>query len=78
MTTVYIVSFYANITKIGTRCYYCRFTQFYFYFNFQIYLTKKVMLLYKSCFNWVLQTDVFPSGVLNTIITDKIVMVKIT
>ena len=27
MTTVYIVSFYANITKIGTRSYHCRFTQ---------------------------------------------------
>ena len=24
---VYIVSFYANITKIGTRSYHCRFTQ---------------------------------------------------
>ena len=27
MTTVYIVSFYANITKIRTRSYHCRFTQ---------------------------------------------------
>ena len=27
MTTVYIVSFDANITKIGTRSYDCRFTQ---------------------------------------------------
>ena len=27
MTTVYIVSFYAGITKIGTRSYHCRFTQ---------------------------------------------------
>ena len=27
MTTVYIVSFYSNITKIGTRSYHCRFTQ---------------------------------------------------
>ena len=27
MTTVYIVSFYANITTIGTRSYHCRFTQ---------------------------------------------------
>ena len=27
MTTVYIVLFYADITKIGTRSYYCRFTQ---------------------------------------------------
>ena len=28
MTTVYIVSFYAdNITKIGTHFYHCRFTQ---------------------------------------------------
>ena len=27
MTTVYIVSFYAIITKIGTRSYHCRFTQ---------------------------------------------------
>ena len=27
MTTVYNVSFYANITKIGTRSYHCRFTQ---------------------------------------------------
>ena len=26
MTTVYIVSFYANVTKIGTRSYHCRFT----------------------------------------------------
>ena len=24
---VYIVSFYTNITKIGTRSYHCRFTQ---------------------------------------------------
>ena len=27
MTTVYIVPFYANITKIGTRSYHCRFIQ---------------------------------------------------
>ena len=27
MTTVYIVSFYPNITKIGTRSCHCRFTQ---------------------------------------------------
>ena len=27
MTTIYIVSFYSNITKIGTRSYHCRFTQ---------------------------------------------------
>ena len=27
MTTVYIVSFYANITKIGTRSYHCIFTR---------------------------------------------------
>ena len=27
MTTVYIVLFYANITKIGTRSYHWRFTQ---------------------------------------------------
>ena len=27
MTTVNIVSFYANITKLGTRTYHCRFTQ---------------------------------------------------
>ena len=27
MTTVYIVSFYANIAKIGTRSYQCRFAQ---------------------------------------------------
>ena len=27
MTTVYIVSFYANITKIGTHSYHCRLTQ---------------------------------------------------
>ena len=27
MTTVYIVSFYANIIKIGTRSYHRRFTQ---------------------------------------------------
>ena len=27
MTTAYVVSFYANITKIGTRSYHCRFTQ---------------------------------------------------
>ena len=27
MTTIYIVSFYANITEIGTRSYHCRFTQ---------------------------------------------------
>ena len=26
MTTVYFVSFYANITKIGTRSYHCTFT----------------------------------------------------
>ena len=27
MTTVYIVSFYADIAKIGTSSYHCRFTQ---------------------------------------------------
>ena len=27
MTTVYIVSFYANVAKIGTRSYHFRFTQ---------------------------------------------------
>ena len=27
MTTVYIVLFYANITKLGTRSYHCRVTQ---------------------------------------------------
>ena len=27
MTTVYIVSFYADIIKIETRSYHCRFTQ---------------------------------------------------
>ena len=27
MTTIYIVSFYSNITKIGTRSYHCRFAQ---------------------------------------------------
>ena len=27
MATVYIVSFYANITKTGTRSYRCRLTQ---------------------------------------------------
>ena len=27
MTTVHIVSFYANITKIDKRSYQCRFTQ---------------------------------------------------
>ena len=27
MTKVYIVSFYANITKIGKGSYHCRFTQ---------------------------------------------------
>ena len=27
MTTVYIVSFYTNITKIETGSYHCRFTQ---------------------------------------------------
>ena len=27
MTTVYIVSFYANITKIETPSYHCRFAQ---------------------------------------------------
>ena len=26
MTTVHIVSFYANITQFGTRSYHCRFT----------------------------------------------------
>ena len=27
MTTVYIVSFYPNITEAGTHSYHCRFTQ---------------------------------------------------
>ena len=27
MTAVYMVSFYANIIKIGLRSYHCRFTQ---------------------------------------------------
>ena len=27
MTTIYIVSFYSNITEIGTRSCHCRFTE---------------------------------------------------
>ena len=27
MTTVYIVSFYANVIKFGIRSYHCRFSQ---------------------------------------------------
>ena len=42
MTTVYIVSFYANISEIGTRSYHCGFTQ--------SKPEKKVMLLYKKLF----------------------------
>ena len=45
MTAVYIVSFYANITKIGTRSYHCRFTE-----SRDLLNTKKVMLLYEKMF----------------------------
>ena len=68
MTTVYIVSFYANITKIAWNT----------LLSLQIYsiMTKKVMLLYKEiilirCCRWIF------SRVLNTVITDKIVTIKI-
>ena len=69
MTTVYIVSFYASITKTGTRSYHCRFTQ--------SKPDKKVMLLYKKTFQLGAANGYF-SRVLNTIITDEIVMIKIT
>ena len=49
---VYIISFYANITKIRIRSYHCRFTE--------SKPTKTVILLYKNCFNKVLQMDIFP------------------
>ena len=39
---VYIISFYANITKIGIRSYHCRFTE--------SKPTKNVILLYKKLF----------------------------
>ena len=47
MTTVYIVPFYANITKITADL-------------LNQNPTKKVMLLNKKCFNQVLQMDMFP------------------
>ena len=61
---VCIVSFYANITKIGTRSCNCRFTQ------------KKVMSQYKKLFK-VGVANGYLSRVLNTITTDKIIMIKI-
>ena len=71
MTAVCIVSFYANITKfkIGTRSYHFRFTQ--------SNPTKKVMLLCKKLFQLGVANG-YLSRVLNTIITDNIVMIKIT
>ena len=35
---------------------------------------KKVMSLYKNCFNQVLQMDIFPE-LLNTVITNKIILI---
>ena len=66
---VYVVSFYANITKIGTRSYHCRFSQ--------SKPDKESHLLYKFSFQLGVANRHL-SRVLNTVITDKIVMTKIT
>ena len=50
MTTVYIVSFYANITKIGTRSYHCRFTQSRPDKESHIAVTKNVLI---RCCKWL-------------------------
>ena len=64
--TVYIVSFYANITKIGTHSY-----------LFNQNPTKKVILLDKKLF-YLGVANGYLSRVLNTVIADTIVMIKIT
>ena len=62
MTTIYIVSFYANITKIGIHC---RFSQ--------SKPDKKIMLLYEKIV-LIRCCKRISSRVLNTIITDEIVI----
>ena len=69
MTTVYIVSFYANITKNGTRSYHCRFTE--------SNPDKKSNFAILKIFQLIVAIG-YLSRVLNTIITDEIVMIKIT
>ena len=64
MDLAVIVSFYANITKIGIRSYHCRFTQS------KADKESHVAVL-KKYFNLVLQMP-------NTIITGEIVRIKIT
>ena len=70
MTTVYIVSFYPNITKIRTRSYHCRFTQSQPDKECHVVVLKKLFQLGAP--------NRYLSRVLNTIITDKIVMTYIT
>ena len=65
MTTGYIVSFYANINKIGTRSYHCRFTQSRPNNQSRVAAEKIVLIGYLS-------------RMLNTVITDTIVIIKIT
>ena len=69
MTTVYIVSFYAYIIKIGTRFYHCRLPQ--------SKADKKAMLLCKKLFQLGVANG-YLYRVLNTIITDKIVTIRNT
>ena len=67
---VYIVSFYANITKIGTRSH-----------ALQIYSIETRQGRSCSCTKNFVKVGVakgYLSRVLNTIITDKIIMIKIT
>ena len=66
MITVYIVSFYANIIKIGIRSYHCRFTRS---------LSKGSYVAFKKMFLLGVANG-YLSRVPNTIITDEIVMMK--
>ena len=68
MTTVYIVSFYANITKIGTHCYHCRFTQSKPDKESHVAVQKNVLIRFANG---------YLSKVPNTVITDEIVMIII-
>ena len=50
MTTVYILLFYPNITKIGTRSYHCRFTQSRPDKESHVAVKENVLI---GCFKWL-------------------------
>ena len=50
MTTVYIVSFCANVTNIGTRSYHCRFTQSKHNKESHVAVLKNVLI---RCRKWI-------------------------